>query len=76
MLDHIQSLPQLSTLDDDFHSIYAVYATRKFMFMLDTHRTGRVRIQDLVCSDVMTEWLELQLPSLSPARVRFVHRAV
>jgi hypothetical protein len=60
VLDHIQSLPQLATLDDDFHSIYAVYATRKFMFMLDLHRTGRVRIQDLVCSEVMTEWLELQ----------------
>ena len=65
VLEQIGSLPQLATLDDDFRAVYAVYATRKFFFFLDPRRTARTSIADVLCSDVLAEFNELQQARLS-----------
>lgn len=44
VMDHIASMPRLSALDASFYQTYAVYAARKFMFMLDPQRLGKVGV--------------------------------
>jgi hypothetical protein len=41
-----------------------VYASRKFCFFLDRHGNGRVRLKDLIQSDVLMEFNKLQFLDL------------
>ena len=70
VLEQIGAMPQLATLDDGFHAVYAVYAARKFFFFLDLRRTGRVPIAELLCSDVLAEFNELLQPRMSDHAAR------
>jgi serine/threonine-protein phosphatase 2A regulatory subunit B'' len=68
ILEQITMSSHLQCLDDAFHSIYAVYAVRKFFFVLDKRKTGRVRIIDLICSNVFNEFMLVQSwPADAPA---------
>eukprot|EP00037_Helgoeca_nana_P022294 m.227375 g.227375 ORF g.227375 m.227375 type:complete len:473 (+) comp25946_c0_seq1:34-1452(+) len=62
--DRIDVLPLLSTLVKEFYETYAVYASRKFCFFLDRHGNGRVRLKDLMQSDVLMEFNKLQFSDL------------
>jgi len=55
----IPTLPQLSQLEEEFYPFYVFTAVRKFFFFLDPKRTGKVRIRDLLCSQMMVELYEL-----------------
>merc|ERR1719277_1611089 len=56
----IPTLPQLSTLQEEFYPFYVFTAVRKFFFFLDPKRTGRVRIRDLLSSQIIIELYELR----------------
>eukprot|EP00053_Salpingoeca_punica_P009195 m.82376 g.82376 ORF g.82376 m.82376 type:complete len:531 (-) comp14912_c0_seq2:234-1826(-) len=56
----VPSLPQLEDLEEDFRATYVVYACRKFLFFLDPLRSGRVRIDSLLLSEIFAEFLQLQ----------------
>eukprot|EP00051_Salpingoeca_urceolata_P001805 m.44247 g.44247 ORF g.44247 m.44247 type:complete len:519 (-) comp11688_c0_seq1:31-1587(-) len=66
IFDQIPSLPQLSSLDEHFYWTYVVYATRKFFFFLDPNRTRKIKIQDVLSSKILAEFLELQQAMLPP----------
>ncbi|KAI8823147.1 uncharacterized protein EV422DRAFT_523540 [Fimicolochytrium jonesii] len=48
-----------------FFKMYCVTASRKFMFFLDPKRRGKVKIQTLLLSPILTELFELRDPELS-----------
>lgn len=58
--DLIPTLPQLEGLEKSFHSFYVCTAVRKFLFFLDTLRTGRVRILDILACSFLDDLLELR----------------
>eukprot|EP00040_Diaphanoeca_grandis_P043591 m.9760 g.9760 ORF g.9760 m.9760 type:complete len:461 (+) comp7905_c0_seq1:168-1550(+) len=62
-----EKMPQLEKLDDDFFPTYVVYAARRFFFFLDRHRIRKIKIKDVLLSDVMNEFNELN-EELLPAR--------
>eukprot|EP00038_Savillea_parva_P010142 m.188226 g.188226 ORF g.188226 m.188226 type:complete len:468 (-) comp17337_c0_seq1:497-1900(-) len=64
--DRIEVLPLLKSLVLQFYETYSVFAARKFCFFLDRHRTGRVRIKDLLLSDVLIEYNKMQYDELPP----------
>ena len=68
--DLMDSLPQLQSLEPAFFPVYAVYAARRFAFMLDPRRSGRVQITSLLASPVFAEFNQLQQPSLSASAQR------
>ena len=70
IVDQIAVMPHLAELDEGFHAIYAIYATRKFMFFLDPRRTGRIKITDIIASDVLAEFNELQQAGFSAAQAQ------
>merc|ERR1740138_1969554 len=59
----IPTLPQLNQLKEDFYPFYVFTAVRKFFFFLDSKRTGRISIQDLCSSNILTELYELRQES-------------
>lgn len=61
-----EKMPQLEKLDDDFFPTYVVYAARRFFFFLDRHRIRKIKIKDVLLSDVMNEFNELNEETLPP----------
>jgi len=56
----IPTLPQLSSLQEEFYPFYVFTAVRKFFFFLDPKRTGRLHIRDLLTSNILPELYELR----------------
>lgn len=56
----IPTLPQLGALQEEFYPFYVFTAVRKFFFFLDPKRTGKVRIRDLLSSQILLELYELR----------------
>merc|ERR1719160_609537 len=56
----IPTLPQLSSLQEEFYPFYVFTAVRKFFFFLDPKRTGRIYIRDLLSSPILPELYELR----------------
>lgn len=56
----IPRLPQLNSLQEEFYPFYVFTAVRKFFFLLDPKRTGRIHIRDLLCSPILLELYELR----------------
>eukprot|EP00416_Gambierdiscus_australes_P035577 CAMPEP_0171099516 /NCGR_PEP_ID=MMETSP0766_2-20121228/51775_1 /TAXON_ID=439317 /ORGANISM="Gambierdiscus australes, Strain CAWD 149" /LENGTH=462 /DNA_ID=CAMNT_0011559161 /DNA_START=106 /DNA_END=1494 /DNA_ORIENTATION=- len=56
----IATLPQLKSLQEEFYPFYVFTAVRKFFFFLDPKRTGRLRIKDLLSSQIIFELYELK----------------
>lgn len=55
----IPTLPQLEGLEKSFHSFYVCTAVRKFFFFLDSMRTGRIRIRDILTCSFLEDLLEV-----------------
>lgn len=60
--DQLATLPPLQSLERDFYPYYVFTAVRKFVFFLDTHRRGKLRIKAIVESPVMVEFDALRYP--------------
>lgn len=60
ILEMIPTLPQLNGLEKSFYSFYVCTAVRKFFFFLDPLRTGKIKIQDILCCSFLDELLELR----------------
>lgn len=56
----IPQLPQLNSLQEEFYPFYVFTAVRKFFFLLDPKRTGRIQIRDLLSSQILPELYELR----------------
>jgi Ca2+-binding EF-hand superfamily protein len=56
----IPTLPQLNSLQEEFYPFYVFTAVRKFFFFLDPKRTQRIRIRDLLSSQILPELYELR----------------
>ncbi|CAK0872297.1 unnamed protein product [Prorocentrum cordatum] len=56
----IPTLPQLSSLQEEFYPFYVFTAVRKFFFFLDPKRTGKICIQELLLSPITQELYELR----------------
>lgn len=56
----IPRLPQLNTLQEEFYPFYVFTAVRKFFFLLDPKRTGRIHVRDLLSSSILLELFELR----------------
>lgn len=56
----IPTLPQLNSLQEEFYPFYVFTAVRKFFFLLDPKRTGRIHIKDLLSSAILPELYELR----------------
>eukprot|EP00050_Salpingoeca_kvevrii_P018013 m.70069 g.70069 ORF g.70069 m.70069 type:complete len:461 (+) comp7859_c0_seq1:186-1568(+) len=67
ILDEIQMLPKLANLDEGFYTPYSVYACRKFFFFLDPKHTGKIKILDILTSDILAELTELKEADLPAA---------
>lgn len=59
ILDQVDKLPSLQSLDARFRPFYALIAVRKFFFFLDRHRVGRIAIHDILGSTALVEFNEL-----------------
>ena len=66
--DLIPTIVALSKMEKDFVPFYCCSATRRLFWMLDPSGRGSIRIDDLLRSPVMDEWLELQLTAEEPPR--------
>jgi len=60
--DQLGSLPPLLSLERDFYPYYVFTAVRKFIFFLDPHRRGKLRIKHVVESSIMAEFDSLRYP--------------
>jgi serine/threonine-protein phosphatase 2A regulatory subunit B'' len=56
----IPTLPQLRHLQEEFYPFYVFTAVRKFFFFLDSTRTGKLYIRDLLSSTILPEVYELR----------------
>uniref|UniRef100_A0A2S2QCY4 Serine/threonine-protein phosphatase 2A regulatory subunit B'' subunit gamma n=1 Tax=Sipha flava TaxID=143950 RepID=A0A2S2QCY4_9HEMI len=65
ILDLIPTLTQLKKLEKMFYSFYACMVVRKFFFYLDSLRTGKIRILDILSCGFLDELLELREESWS-----------
>ncbi|KAI8912180.1 Serine/threonine-protein phosphatase 2A regulatory subunit B [Powellomyces hirtus] len=54
----------LETLSSSFHKFYLCTASRKFSFFLDPMRRGKIKIQTILLSPILTELFELREPEL------------
>ncbi|KAI9363386.1 hypothetical protein DFJ73DRAFT_510557 [Zopfochytrium polystomum] len=61
--DLIPSL-KLGSVSRSFHKFYICTAVRKFIFFLDPLRRGRISIQSILLSPILTELFELREPEL------------
>lgn len=60
--DQLATLPPLQTLERDFYPYYVFTAVRKFIFFLDPHRRGKLRVKNIVESSVILEFDALRYP--------------
>ncbi|KAI1284950.1 Serine/threonine-protein phosphatase 2A regulatory subunit B'' subunit gamma [Halotydeus destructor] len=56
--DLIPSLSELESMEEAFHPFYVCIVVRKFFFFLDPHRTGRVKIVDILGSTFLHDLVE------------------
>jgi serine/threonine-protein phosphatase 2A regulatory subunit B'' len=56
----IPTFVQLKDLQEDFYTFYVITAVRKFFFFLDSKRTGRIYIKDMLTSPILAELYELR----------------
>ncbi|KAH7965546.1 hypothetical protein HPB49_008698 [Dermacentor silvarum] len=63
--DLIPSLPQINGIEQTFHSFYVCTALRKFCFFLDPLRTGKIKIQDILCCSFHDDLTELRSDKLT-----------
>uniref|UniRef100_A0A224Z6X7 Protein phosphatase 2 regulatory subunit n=1 Tax=Rhipicephalus zambeziensis TaxID=60191 RepID=A0A224Z6X7_9ACAR len=63
--DLIPTLPQINGIEQTFHSFYVCTALRKFCFFLDPLRTGRIKIQDILCCPFLDDLTELRSDKLT-----------
>ncbi|CAD8064693.1 unnamed protein product [Paramecium sonneborni] len=61
----IPTFPQLEKLDQNFYPFYVITAVRKFFFFLDSKRTGRIYIKDMLTSPILAELYELRQEKLT-----------
>ncbi|KAJ3193242.1 hypothetical protein HK101_005178 [Irineochytrium annulatum] len=54
----------LEAVSKSFHKFYVCTAARKFFYFLDPMRRGRVSIQNILLSPILTELFELREPEL------------
>ena len=60
IVQSVQDLPVLASLDQTFHVFYVCTAVRKFFFFLDPMRLGRISIKSILLSPVLSELFELE----------------
>lgn len=58
--DEIRQFRFYDRISDDIKEYYLLVAQRKFFFFLDTKRTGRIYIKDIVTSNVLKEFNEMK----------------
>ncbi|EDV23688.1 uncharacterized protein TRIADDRAFT_57146 [Trichoplax adhaerens] len=68
ILELIPTLPQLGGLEKSFYSFYVCTAVRKFFFFLDSMKTGKVKIVDILNCTFLDELLELRDEDLPQER--------
>ena len=56
----IVNFPFYSEINEEIKEYYLLVAQRKFFFFLDPKRTGKIYINDIVTSNILTEFLELE----------------
>jgi serine/threonine-protein phosphatase 2A regulatory subunit B'' len=56
----IINFPFYSEINEEIKEYYLLVAQRKFFFFLDPKRTGKIYINDIVTSNILTEFLELE----------------
>jgi len=67
IFDLIPTMPQLVMLQEDMQPFYVFTAVRKFFFILDQKRTGRIHIRDLLFAPCLSELYELRQQPADPA---------
>ncbi len=55
----IRNFPFYDEINDEIKEYYLLVAQRKFFFFLDPKRTGKIYINDIVTSNILTEFLEM-----------------
>ena len=56
----IVNFPFYSEINEEIKEYYLLVAQRKFFFFLDPKHTGKIYINDIVTSNILTEFLELE----------------
>ena len=56
----IINFPFYSDISEEIKEYYLLVAQRKFFFFLDPKRTGKIYINDIVTSNILTEFLDLE----------------
>lgn len=66
--DLIPKISQLNMIELPFHAFYTCVVVRKFMFFLDPHRSGKVKINDILESSFLDDLVELRSDDLREGR--------
>ena len=56
----IINFPFYSEINEEIKEYYLLVAERKFFFFLDPKRTGKIYINDVVTSNILTEFLDIE----------------
>jgi serine/threonine-protein phosphatase 2A regulatory subunit B'' len=64
----IPSITSIGSIPQDSIPFYSCAVSRRLFWALDISNRGSIRIADLIHSDVMDEWLDLQLAREDPPR--------
>ena len=56
----IRNFPFYDEINDEIKEYYLLVAQRKFFFFLDPKRTGKIYINDIVTSNILTEFLDVE----------------
>ena len=56
----ICNFPFYTDLNEEIKEYYLLVAQRKFFFFLDPKRTGKIYINDIVTSNILTEFLDIE----------------
>eukprot|EP00834_Sanchytrium_tribonematis_P006845 NODE_547_length_6185_cov_0.654124.p2 type:complete len:362 gc:universal NODE_547_length_6185_cov_0.654124:3894-4979(+) len=60
LMDQIKDIPEFDALSSDLQEIYLQVACKKFLILLGTDHHRRIRIQDMLLSQILTEFLEVR----------------
>ena len=55
------TLPQLNALEETYYPFYFCIAVRKFFFFLDPHKSGKIKITDILESGFLDDILEVRI---------------
>ena len=61
--------PFYDEINEEIKEYYLLVAQRKFFFFLDPKRTGKIYINDIVTSNILTEFLEMSESNHSPSEL-------